>query len=153
MLRQHILNSNLNPTSRSPSPAPLTHVAEQAALRKETISAFHTAVADPSGSDDEDDLLVPREKTKDELEHEQEEYRDFLAREVGEDISKLITIENADAGNEEGESSKNELTKEVENKKEEKKKKKRKEKSKKSKEEEDHEFLMESVSIYFGFPE
>lgn len=128
-------------------------MAEQAALRKETISAFHTAVADPSDSDDEDDLLVPREKTKDELEHEQEEYRDFLAREVGEDISKLITIENADAGDEGGESPKNELTKEVENKKGEKKKKKRKEKSKKSKEEEDHEFLMESVSIYFGFPE
>ncbi|THG93774.1 hypothetical protein EW026_g7557, partial [Hermanssonia centrifuga] len=89
--RQHALASALNPTSRSPSPEPLTHIEEQKALRNETITAFHTAV---DIEDDEDDLLVPREKTKDELERQDEEYRDFLQREVGEDLSTLITIED-----------------------------------------------------------
>ena len=85
------MNSTLNPTSRSPSPQPLTHAQEQAALRVETIQAFHTGAG---GEDDEDDdLLVPREKTKDELEYAEEEYRDFLKRQVGEDIENLITVE------------------------------------------------------------
>ena len=79
--------------SRSPSPdedveRPLTHVEEQEKLRKETIAAFHNAV--PEG--DEDDFLIPREKTKDELEREEEKYRAFLEREVG-DLRDLVSID------------------------------------------------------------
>ena len=98
-MRQHALKSALEAASRSPSPDPavLTHAAEQEALRKETISAFHTAVpeapANESNSED-DDFLVPRELTKDELEKQQEEYRAFLTREVGKDITDLITVED-----------------------------------------------------------
>lgn len=43
--------------------------------------------------EDEDDLFIPREKATDEVEREEEEYRDYLAREVGEDLTKLVTIE------------------------------------------------------------
>ncbi|KAK0483373.1 KRI1-like family C-terminal-domain-containing protein [Armillaria novae-zelandiae] len=82
-----VLESTLNPTSRSPSPE-LTHVEAQHELRKETIAAFHEDEADR----DDDDLLVPREKTKDELEEEEEEYRDFLQREVGGDLKELVTF-------------------------------------------------------------
>ena len=80
--------------SRSPSPvvALPTHVEEQKALRDETIRAF-TQAADA----EEDDFLIPREKTKDELELEEEEYRAFLQREVGEDLSALITVEGEGA--------------------------------------------------------
>lgn len=84
----------LNQHSRSPSPQPLTYEQEQQALRAEVISAFHEAVKD-SGSDEEDktdDLLIPREKGTDELEREEEEYREFLAREVGEDIRTLVDL-------------------------------------------------------------
>lgn len=106
-MRQHVLKSQLEATSRSPSPTlqEPTHVEEQAALRKETITAFHTAVASEKDAsvnggngdddgDDVDDFLIPREKTKDEMEQEQEEYREFLAREVGEDIGELVTVED-----------------------------------------------------------
>lgn len=89
-MKQHALNSVLNPRSRSASPVVPTYAQEQEALRSETIAVFQTAV-DESGS--EDDLLIPREKTKDEVEVEEEEYRDFLTREVGEDLSQLITVE------------------------------------------------------------
>lgn len=144
-MRQHMLNSALNPNSRSPSPVPAlpTHAEEQAALRKETISAFHTAVSGPAEDedDDEDDLLIPREKTKDELEYEKEEYRDFLAREVGEDISKLVTVDenpfSAEAEADEGVGSSSVA---VSDKPREKKTRKGKDKGKK--EETDQEFLM-----------
>ncbi|KAH9949270.1 KRI1-like family C-terminal-domain-containing protein [Amylocystis lapponica] len=95
-MRQHALASALNPDSRSPSPEPLTHAAEQAALRKETITAFHTAV--DGGDSEDDDLLIPREKTKDELEREEEEYRAFLEREVGEDLQDIVELDNVDDG-------------------------------------------------------
>ncbi len=77
--------------SRSPSPdtevpRPLTHAEEQEKLRKETITAFHAAV--PEG----DDFLIPREKTKDEIETEGAEYRAFLEREVG-DIRGLVSMD------------------------------------------------------------
>ena len=72
----------LNP-SRTPTPEveqhPLTHVEEQEILRRETIAAFHGAVDHQT----EDDFLIPREKTQDERELEEEEYREFLEREVG----------------------------------------------------------------------
>jgi len=95
-----MLESALNPASRSPSPQPITHVEEQRKLRDETIAIFHGAVGgstsktyDDNG-DDDDDLLVLREKTKDELEIEEEEYREFLKREVGDDLANLVTVED-----------------------------------------------------------
>ncbi|KAK0502995.1 KRI1-like family C-terminal-domain-containing protein [Armillaria luteobubalina] len=90
-LRQVVLESTLNPTSRSPSPE-LTHVEAQHELRKETIAAFHEDEADR----DDDDLLVPREKTKDEREEEEEEYRDFLQREVGGDLKELVAFHDSE---------------------------------------------------------
>ncbi|PBK77884.1 hypothetical protein ARMSODRAFT_924095 [Armillaria solidipes] len=90
-LRQVVLESTLNPTSRSPSPE-LTHVEAQHELRKETIAVFHEGDADR----DDDDLLVPREKTKDEQEEEEEEYRDFLQREVGGDLKELVTFHDSE---------------------------------------------------------
>lgn len=150
-IRQHALQSALNPASRSPSPEPLPHVKEQELLRKETISAFHTAV-DGRDDEEEDDLLVLREKTKDELEREEEEYREFLQREVGEDLGELIKrqLEDSDDGAgqkdlEEEEREKAEKTKKKA------KKDKHKEKAtdgaKKSKAEDDQEFLLRSVSL------
>ncbi|TFK74652.1 Krr1-domain-containing protein [Pluteus cervinus] len=160
-LRQLNLANAISPaSSRSPSPAPLPHVEEQKLLRKETISAFHQAI-DSKGSDneDDDDLLILREKTKDEIEREEEEYRQYLEREVGSDLDELVTVEpisepakqdNVGAdGEEEGEEDRDK-------KKKKKKKKKGKEKEviaessggpvkKKTKEEEDHEFLMNYI--------
>jgi len=82
----------LESKSRSPSPEPKvrTHAEEQEALRTETISAFHHAV---EPAEEEEDILVLREKTKDELEQEEEEYQEYLKREVGDDISGLITVD------------------------------------------------------------
>ncbi|TFK50846.1 hypothetical protein OE88DRAFT_1712769 [Heliocybe sulcata] len=131
-IRKQALDSVLNPTSRSPSLDPPTHVQEQKALRDETISAFHQGLKE---EDDEDDLLVPREKTKDEIEEEEEEYREFLQREVG-DIRQLVTIESEDRvvdGADEDE------------KEHKKKKNKKNKKSKQGKEEEDQEFLMNYI--------
>jgi len=139
-MRQHALASALNPDSRSPSPEPLTHTEEQAALRQETIAAFHTAVAN---DENEDGFLIPREKTKDELEREEEEYRAFLEREVGEDLREIVTVEvEAEAAVVDAEHA------EGEKKRDKKKKKKKKSKDgneKKSKQEEDQEFLMNYI--------
>ncbi len=135
-LRQVVLESTLNPTSRSPSPE-LTHVEAQHELRKETIAAFHEGDADR----DDDDLLVPREKTKDEQEEEEEEYRDFLQREVGGDLNELVTLHDSeDAVKQEPEQG-GAL-----------KKPKRKNKgaaSNKSKEDENQEFLMKCGNLVF----
>lgn len=122
-------------SSRSPSPQPLTHVEEQEKLRKETIAAFHDAVPEEEG----DEFLVPRSKTKDELEKEEEEYRAFLEREVG-DLKDLVTIDIAEASSrvEHGEE-----PSQKEPKKKKGKKVKGEAKGKKSKEETDQEFLME----------
>lgn len=59
-----------------------TFAQEESDLKAEVTRAFH---ADASGSDDdaEDDLLVPRAKTKDEREKEDEEYARFLKANVG----------------------------------------------------------------------
>jgi protein KRI1 len=92
-IKQHALNAILDPDeSRTPSPAPNTYVKDQELLKKETILAFKEAVASDS---DDDELLVSREKTRDEIEQEEEEYREFLEREVGQiaDIKELITVE------------------------------------------------------------
>ncbi|CAL1711960.1 unnamed protein product [Somion occarium] len=137
-MRQHALASALIPTSRSPSPEPLTHVEEQKALQKETIEAFHGAII-VEGDEDEDDLLVPREKTKDEIEREEEEYREFLQREVGEDLKGLVTVEEGiailheDAAEQGSKSQKG------------KKEKKKSKEPRKSKVADDQEFLMNYI--------
>jgi protein KRI1 len=81
----------LNP-SRTPPPEdeqyPLTHVEEQEVLRRETIAAFHGAVDNQA----EDDFLIPREKTQDEREREEEAYRAFLEREVG-DLREVVSVD------------------------------------------------------------
>jgi protein KRI1 len=140
-MRQVALEAQLNP-SRSPSPEPLTHVQEQAALRKETISAFHTAVNDDAGvaddNDDHNDLLVLREKTKDEREEEEEEYRAFLEREVG-DLQEIIGIEDGDVVREQDNVDDDAGKKEKKASKDDKLTKKKK---RTSKEEEDQDFLM-----------
>lgn len=135
-IRQHALASALNPDSRTPSPEPLTHAEEQVALRKETISAFHTAVTE---REDDDDFLVPREKTKDELEREEEEYRAFLEREVGEELKEIVTVESTSAMVD--------IQDEADQKEAKKKNKKNKTKAKKSKQEEDQEFLLKCVLV------
>ena len=64
---------------------------EQEQLREDTIVAFKNAV---QGEDEDEEFLVPREKTKDETEREEEEYRAFLEREVGQDLAEIITVED-----------------------------------------------------------
>jgi protein KRI1 len=68
----------------------VTHDQEQSKLRSETISAFHEAVDE----NDNDGMFVLREKTKDDIEREEEDYHEYLRQEVGEDITDLITIED-----------------------------------------------------------
>lgn len=141
-MKAHVLQTLLRGSqSRSPSPEPLTHVQEQAALRSETINVFHTAVngGDGEEEEEEEDLLVPREKTKDELQREEEEYAAFLRREVGEEIEELVDVGHTDvpepepeAEGAEGETGPSEK----------KKKKGKKKKPKTAKEQEDKDFLM-----------
>ncbi|KAJ8076653.1 Kinetochore protein Spc24 [Marasmius tenuissimus] len=90
-IRQVALEAALDAGSRSPSPEPrpFTHAEEQQLLRDETIAAFHG----DDGEDEGDDFLVPREKTKDEQEQEEEEYRTFLERNVGTDLKDLVTVD------------------------------------------------------------
>lgn len=46
---------------------------------------------------DGDELLVPRSRSQDELELEEEEYRAFLEREVGEDLHNLVSVDTHEA--------------------------------------------------------
>lgn len=137
----------LNPSSRSPSPEAedptLTYTQEQEVLRKETIAAFHHA-AETAG--DEDDFLIPREKTKDEQEREEEEYRAFLEREVG-DLKDLVSVEVRAEEDAESIHEEEEETAEKKKKKKKKSKKAAEETPKKSKAEEDQEFLLKCVLI------
>ena len=135
---------------------PLTHVQEQDALRKETIAAFHGAVAQIS----DDDILIPREKTKDEQEREEEEYRAFLEREVG-DLKELVTLDaEGDVDEDEAKDEEDEVAEaDGEGPSSEKKKKKKKKKSKKSeagteptkksKAEQDQDFLIKCVPFIY----
>lgn len=125
--------------SRSPSPGPSrpTHVQEQEALRDETISAFHHAVSDDEDDELEGGLLTLREKTKDELERQEEEYRAYLEREVG-DVKTLIQLE--DERKDSGDALVSALVKEE-------KKDMRSKKRKARKEETDQEFLLKCVYI------
>jgi len=149
-IRQVNLEAMLNPSrSASPEsegPGPLTHVQEQEVLRQETIAAFHGA-ADRVG--DQDDFLIPREKTKDEREREEEEYRAFLEREVG-DLKELVTVDVDDVSEKEEEEVKNDDERD-EKKKQKKKTKKRTEEMKQTKAEKDQEFLLEYVHLFFFF--
>ncbi|KAI0317422.1 KRI1-like family C-terminal-domain-containing protein [Amylostereum chailletii] len=86
--------------SRSASPEPAdgpTHVEEQERLRKETIAAFH-ASKDNEGEEEEEEeeeeggLFRLREKTQDEIEKEEEEYRRYLEREV-DGLEGLIEVD------------------------------------------------------------
>ncbi|KAF8554912.1 hypothetical protein OG21DRAFT_1508303 [Imleria badia] len=82
--------------SPSPEPRPLTHTEEQALLRSETRDAFHCAIeSEAQGGDD--DLLIPRSRTRDEIELEEEEYKAFLEREVGEDLHNLVSVDKNEA--------------------------------------------------------
>ncbi|KAJ6590018.1 KRI1-like family C-terminal-domain-containing protein [Mycena vulgaris] len=86
-IRAANLQSALLSRSASPeAPEPVTHVEEQRRLRDETIAAFHAVEGD-----EEEDWLVPREKTMDEVAREEEEYRTFLEKEVG-DLRDLVDV-------------------------------------------------------------
>ncbi|KAK1231656.1 Kinetochore protein Spc24 [Marasmius sp. AFHP31] len=143
-IRQVALEAALDAGSRSPSPEPrpFTHAEEQQLLRDETIAAFHGA----DGDDDADDFLVPREKTKDEQEKEEEEYRAFLERSVGTDLKNLVTVDpNTISWDAEGDAN---TSKSVEDEGKKKKKKKSKDANKdkkQSKGEADQEFLMNYI--------
>ncbi|KAI6168731.1 KRI1-like family C-terminal-domain-containing protein [Pisolithus thermaeus] len=140
--------------SRSPSPQPFTHVEEQSILQSETRAAFHSALDSCAlDDDDEDDFLVPRSRTQDEIEKEEEEYKAFLEREVGEELRELITGDVGDiTDRHEGITSKESQTGQSDEKQKRKKEKtgskgdKRSKQSKdKSKEDEDHEFLINYI--------
>ena len=78
-------------------------------------------------------MLVLREKTKDEIEKEEEEYRAYLQREVGGDLADIITVDaESDPQPEEDERPKKKSKKE----------KKEKATGKKTKQDDDQEFLM-----------
>lgn len=84
--------STRSSSPEAPSPPP-THVAEQAALRAETIAAFHSSAADTGYAEQQEEggLFTLREKTKDEVEHEEAEYREYLEREVG-PLEKILDL-------------------------------------------------------------
>ncbi|KAI0295298.1 hypothetical protein BC826DRAFT_292598 [Russula brevipes] len=74
------------------SPPPPTHVAEQAALRAETVAAFHSSAgAGDAEQDEEGGLFTLREKTRDEVEREEAEYRAYLEREAG-PLEKILDL-------------------------------------------------------------
>ncbi|KAI9465171.1 KRI1-like family C-terminal-domain-containing protein, partial [Lactarius psammicola] len=79
------LSRSASPSASSPLPP--THAEEQAALRAETIAAFHTSTAADEVAKQEEreegGLFTLREKTRDEMEREEAEYRAYLEREVG----------------------------------------------------------------------
>jgi protein KRI1 len=72
-------------------------VAEQVALRAETIAAFHSGAAaqgaDAGDAEQEEEggLFTLREKTRDEVEQEEAEYRAYLEREVG-PLEKILDL-------------------------------------------------------------
>lgn len=138
-MRQVAMDAQLQGDSRSPSPEPLTHSEEQRRLRDETIAVFHQLGNDNSEGDD---LFVPREKTKDEQEQEEEEYRSFLEREVGGDLKTLVSVEEN--------TWKEETPPSTESK--QKKKQKKKGKDVKKADDDDQEFLIKYVFRVFHYP-
>ena len=93
------VTSSCSTSPEASSPPPPTHVTEQAALRAETIAAFHSGAAlrgaddtgDAAEEEEEGGLFTLREKTKDEVEREEAEYRAYLEREVG-PLEKILDI-------------------------------------------------------------
>ena len=96
-LHEQRLAAALDVSTRSSSPEapspPPTHVAEQAALRAETIAAFHSSAADMGYAEQQEEggLFTLREKTSDEVEQEEAEYRAYLEREVG-PLEKILDL-------------------------------------------------------------
>lgn len=87
-----------------------------------------------------------REKTKDEVEKEEEEYKEFLEREVGHDLHELITVAgDEDVGVSEVKEEEEEEGATKEERKKARKDKKRKAKDIKRKEDQDQQFLFECV--------
>lgn len=111
---------------------------EQQRLRDETIAAFQA-----NSDDEDDDLLVPRGKTKDEAEREEDEYRAFLEREVGKDLESLITVQQPAVLAEE-----EEVPSPAKDKGKKKKDKKKTDVPAKSKDQENQEFLMRYADFH-----
>ncbi|KAH9042788.1 Krr1-domain-containing protein [Lactarius pseudohatsudake] len=86
-------SSSSSSFSRSASPQLPTHTEEQAALRAETIAAFHagTAADGEIAEREEGGLFTLREKARDEVEREEAEYRAYLEREVG-PLEKILDL-------------------------------------------------------------
>ncbi|THH18677.1 hypothetical protein EW146_g2348 [Bondarzewia mesenterica] len=127
--------------SPEPSDRPLTHVEEQSQLRAEAIAAFHGS--EPKGNDEDDEeggLFTLREKTQDEIAQEEEEYRKYLEREVG-DLKGLVEVEKVEVEVEAG----HENTDDKADKKKKKKNGDAEEKEKKSREDQDQEFLLNYI--------
>lgn len=80
----------LGKPSDEQGPSVPTYAEEQETLRRETISAFHGAVGD--GEDEDDGLLVLRKEVKDDVEEDDEEYRTYVHKEVG-DIKQLLWVD------------------------------------------------------------
>ena len=147
------LDTAASSRSASPSPQPPTHAEEQAALRAETVAAFHagTVADDVDGEvvnqEQQGGLFTLREKTRDEVEAEEAEYRAYLEREVG-PLEKILDL--GEEGKTEGEvrlqedDDKRALPAEVETGKKKKKKKKGRESGEERKET-DQDFLIKCV--------
>lgn len=160
-------------TSRSPSPSedadsapqPLTHIEEQARLRAETISAFHTDPSQKADAEDEEEaeggLFTLREKTQDEVRREEEEYRKYLERELREGgveglevLKGLVDVEDVEGGvkREQNEEEGERKTKKKGKKERHEEKTKGGKESRKGKEENDQEFLMKCACFFCLLP-
>ncbi|KAK4055204.1 Kinetochore protein Spc24 [Microbotryomycetes sp. JL201] len=83
--RQRVLaDPTLSVSDNAPDSSfqPLTHRQEELALKDEVKKAFMGSDSD-QGEDDGDDLLVARDKTKDQVEEEEREYAQFLKENAG----------------------------------------------------------------------
>ncbi|KAG9017244.1 hypothetical protein FRB90_001262 [Tulasnella sp. 427] len=78
----------LGKPSEEQAPSEPTYAQEQEALRQETISAFHGAVE----GDEDEGLLILRKEIKDDVAEDDEEYRDYVRKEVG-DIKQLLWVD------------------------------------------------------------
>ncbi|KAI0067594.1 hypothetical protein BV25DRAFT_1818972 [Artomyces pyxidatus] len=138
-----VLDSSASPDDEDEDAPAVTHAEEQERLRVETIAAFHasaeTGNEKTEEEDAEGDLFTLRDKTQDELALEEEEYRRYLEREVGQ-LDGLIEVETEGV---EGEVKREEGDSIVKEKK--KKGKKGKSKAKDEIKETDQEFLMNYI--------
>ncbi|KAM0793475.1 hypothetical protein ACM66B_000917 [Microbotryomycetes sp. NB124-2] len=81
--RQRVLaDPTLSISDQTPDSSfkPLTHRQEELALKDEVKRAF---MGDSQDEDEDDDLLVARDKTKDEIDNEEREYAEFLKANAG----------------------------------------------------------------------